>query len=197
MKESEHFPDPHHDVSANTVFGFWVYLMTDCILFATLFAAYAVLKDGTFGGPSAKEILILRDALWMTLVLAASAFTCGIASLQIAQNNVKKLAFWYGATFLLGFIFIGMVGDDFDRLIELGNGWQANAFLTSYFTLMGTHALHIAFGLLFMIVFVAQAIRWGFTPMVVRRLHCLKIFWFFSYLIWIFMFTIVYLIGAT
>ena len=93
MKESEHFPDPHHDVSANTVFGFWVYLMTDCILFATLFAAYAVLKDGTFGGPSAKEILILRDALWMTLVLAASAFTCGIASLQIAQNNVATVNF--------------------------------------------------------------------------------------------------------
>ncbi len=190
----ESYPDTHHDVNANTTFGFWVYLMTDSIMFATLFATYAVLHNSTFGGPGAEELLSIRFALWETIVLLASSLTAGIA---MSYSQTKQMAGWFGATFFLGIIFLIFVCKDFSNLIASGNGWQRNAFTASYFTLIGTHALHIVFGLLFIVIFLYQAFKWGLIPMTIRRLNCLKLFWFYSYFIWIFMFAIVYLIGAT
>lgn len=192
----ESYPDTHHDVTSNTLFGFWVYLMTDFILFATLFAAYAVLRNATFGGPSAHELLSLPSALAGTLILLTSSFTCGMAMLAIPRQDKTKLTLWFAITFLLGLIFLFLVGREFVHLIETGNSWQRNAFLSAYFTLIGTHALHIGFGLLFMALFVIQSLRWGLIPVTIRRLSCLSLFWFFSYVVWIFMFTIVYLLGA-
>ena len=197
MSRHEHTSDAHHhDPTANTIFGFWIYLMTDCIMFATLFAAYAVLHDSTFGGPTARELFSLPYALAGTVVLLLSSFTCGMAMLAVPRKEKMKTIAWYGVTFVLGLCFLALIGVEFSRLVESGNGWQRNAFLTSYFTLIGTHALHIVFGLVFMALFMVQVFRWGLIEITIRRLSCLKIFWFFSYLIWIFMFAIVYLIGA-
>jgi cytochrome o ubiquinol oxidase subunit 3 len=190
------FPDTHHDVSSNTIFGFWVYLMTDCILFATFFAAYAVLHNGTFGGATAHDLLDLPSALAETMLLLTSSFTCGIAMWFAPRKDKNQVITWFALTFLLGIAFMVMELAEFSRLILQGNTWQSNAFLSSYFSLIGLHGLHIIAGLLMMIVFVAQLIRRGFTAVVLRRLTCLRMYWQFVYLIWIFTFAIVYLIGA-
>ncbi len=197
-QESEHHIDFHfHEVSKNTIFGFWVYLMTDAIMFATLFATYAVLRNNTSGGPPASVLLSLPYALGETILLLTSSLTCAIAMLFLTKGHKMKTIGWYGVTFLLGAIFLAMVAGEFLDLIARGNGWNRSAFLTSYFTLVGTHALHIVFGLLFMAVFLLELLRRGIVPSTLRRLTCLKLFWFFSYFIWIFMFAIIYLIGAT
>jgi cytochrome o ubiquinol oxidase subunit 3 len=194
MKET--YPDTHHDVSSNTIFGFWIYIMTDCVMFATFFAAYAVLQNSTFGGPGPKELFSLPFALAETLILLTSSFTCGVAMLAARRNSAKKLLQWLGVTFLLGLAFMAMEMSEFHRLISEGNDWTRSAFLSAYFTLIGTHGLHIVIGLLLMVLFGVQLLRFGFTPMVLRRFACFKIYWQFLYLIWIFTFAIVYLIGA-
>ncbi len=197
-EESLHPIDFHfHEVSKNTIFGFWVYLMTDAIMFATLFATYAVLRNNTNGGPLASQLLSLPYALGETMLLLGSSLTCAIAMLCLAKGHKMKTMGWYGVTFLLGALFLAMVFSEFQDLIQSGNGWGRSAFLSSYFTLVGTHALHIAFGLLFMAVFLYELYRQGIVPTTLRRLTCLKLFWFFSYFIWIFMFAIIYLVGAT
>lgn len=193
MNEATH----HFEVTTNTIFGFWIYLMTDFILFATLFASYAVLHDSTFGGPPAREILSIPYSMAETLVLLTSSFTCSLAIMSVTRDQKKRMAAWFAVTFLLGLAFLIMVGIEFGSMIHEGNTWQRNAFLSSYFTLIGTHALHIVFGLLFIIVFVWQGLKRGLIPIVTRRLTCLSMFWFFSYIVWIFMYTIVYLMGAS
>jgi cytochrome o ubiquinol oxidase subunit III len=195
--DSSHHIDLHfHEVSKKTIFGFWVYLMTDAIMFATLFAAYAVLRSNTAGGPPASALLSLPYALVETLVLLGSSLACGVAMVFLGKGHKMKTIGWYVVTFLLGAIFLAMVAGEFQDLIHSGYGWGRSAFLSSYFTLIGTHALHIAFGLFFMIVFIRELLRQGIVPTTLRRLACLKLFWFFSYFIWIFMFAIIYLIGA-
>lgn len=193
---TKQFPDTHHDVTSNTIFGFWVYLMTDVVLFATFFAAYAVLHNGTFGGPTARELFNLPFALTETVILLTSSFTCGIAMLFAPKQETKKMLTFFALTFLLGFIFMVMGLAEFHRFISAGNTWQTSAFLSSYFSLIGIHGLHIFFGLLMMIVFLIQFLLKGYTGMVLRRLTCLRMYWHFLYLIWIFTFAIVYLIGA-
>lgn len=184
----------HHDTSSNTIFGFWVYLMTDCVMFATFFAVYAVLHNNTFGGPTAKELLDLRLALAETLILLTSSFTCAVALLS--RNTTPKILFWFSLTFLLGLLFLLLQCIEFNQLISHGHTWKSNAFLSSLFTLLGVHSLHLLAGLLMMIVFLAQLLTRGLTPIVLRRLTCLRIYWQFVYLIWIFTFAIVYLMGA-
>jgi len=197
MNHVEAHLDPHYDIDSNTLFGFWIYLMTDAILFATLFAAYAVLRTGTAGGPTEKDLFDLPIVLRETLILLASSFTFALAMLQVAKKHLKSASIWVAITFLLGISFLSLIGKDFALLLNAGNSWQKSAFLSSYWTLISIHALHIAFGLFFMVVFFSQAIFWGLTSVVVRRLSCLKMFWFFSYFVWVFMFIIVYLVGST
>jgi len=196
MTNTQSYPDTHHDVSSNTILGFWIYLMTDCVMFATFFAAYAVLHNNTFGGPSAKELFDLRFALGESLVLLASSFSCGVAMLYAPRQQTGKVLGWFAITFILGALFFWMGLYDFSRLIAGGNTWQSNGFLSSYFTLIGVHGLHILVGLMMMIVFIVQLIQRGLNGRVLRRLTCLRIYWHFLYLIWIFTFAIVYLIGA-
>jgi len=196
MNIHHRYPDAHHDVSSNTIFGFWIYLMTDCVLFAALFATYAVLGKSTFGGPSAHDLFDLPFALTETMVLLASSFTCGLAMLGVPRKEQNHMLIWFAITFLLGIAFMAMEIAEFRRLISEGHTWQSNAFLSSYFTLVGTHGLHIVVGLMMMAVFVIQMIRRGLTAFILRRLICLKMYWHFLYLIWIFTFVLVYLIGA-
>lgn len=181
---------------ATTVFGFWIYIMTDCVLFASLFATYAVLQGNTFGGPSGTGLYSLPYILAETLILLTSSFTCGLAMLALRRKHARKVLFWFGVTFLLGLIFLTLELTDFAHLVNTGNSWQRSGFLSAFFTLVGTHGLHITVGLLWMAVLMAKVWSAGLTRANVRRLTLLSIFWHFLDVIWIFIFTIVYLLGA-
>jgi cytochrome o ubiquinol oxidase subunit 3 len=182
--------------SEKTLFGFWVYIMTDCVLFATLFATYAVLHNNTFGGPTARDLFNLPYALTETLILLTSSFTCGLTLLALQNNDKKKVIAWFGITFLLGIAFLGMELSEFNRFVHEGNSWQRSAFLSAFFTLVGTHGLHICVGLLWMTVVIWQVWRRGLTPSTIRRQTCLRMFWHFLDVVWIFIFTFVYLMGV-
>ncbi len=178
------------------VFGFWVYLMTDCVLFASLFAAYAVLHANTFGGPGGRELFDLPFVLVESLILLTSSFTCGMAMLAAHRGNKGQTIGLFIITLLLGISFLGMEIYEFSHLIHAGHGPQASAFLSAFFTLVGTHGLHILIGSLWMIALIAQVFLRGLTPGNIGRLTLLSLFWHFLDVIWIFIFTVVYLMGA-
>ncbi|HVO28502.1 MAG TPA: cytochrome o ubiquinol oxidase subunit III [Candidatus Paceibacterota bacterium] len=178
------------------IFGFWVYLMTDLIMFAALFAAYAVLRTATFGGPGLGSLLSLNGALAETLILLTSSFTCGLALLAVRTGRKGQALAWFAGTFALGATFLGLELSEFSRLAAAGNGPQANAALSSFFTLVGTHGLHIAVGLLWMAVGMVQVQVRGLTPATSSKLERLALFWHFLDIVWIFIFTVVYLMGA-
>lgn len=185
-----------YDKDATTIFGFWVYLMTDCVLFASLFAVYAVLHNNTFGGPSGAKLFSLPYVLAETMALLFSSFTCGMAVLA-AQNKKKKLvSFWFLVTFVLGATFLSLELSEFHRFYAIGDSWRRSGFLSSYFTLVGTHGLHITIGLLWMAVMSVFVWTRGITDLVMKRIRMLSMFWHFLDVVWIFIFTIVYLFGA-
>ncbi len=185
----------NHTPSDKHIFGFWVYLMTDLIMFAALFATYAVLRDSTFGGSSQGQLLGLSNALAETLILLTSSFTCGLAMLAAQAGKKGQALAWFGVTFVLGATFLGLELREFASLAVAGNTPQANAALSAFFTLVGTHGLHIAVGLLWMAVGMAMVVRRGLTPFVVSKLQRLALFWHFLDIVWIFIFTIVYLMS--
>ncbi len=186
----------HAESDSKTLLGFWVYLMTDCLLFASLFATYAVLHNNTFGGPGAKDLFSLPFVLGETLILLTSSFTIGLGILAAHKQNKKQVLTWLGITFLLGAAFLSMELTEFSRLVAEGNNWQRSGFLSAFFTLVGTHGLHIATGLLWTLVLMAQAWRMGLVRTTVRRLMLLSLFWHFLDVIWILIFSIVYMMGA-
>jgi cytochrome o ubiquinol oxidase subunit 3 len=188
-----------HEETRNTektVVGFWVYVMTDCVLFASLFAVYAVLHGNTFGGPGGKQLFDLPYVLNETMLLLTSSFTCGLAMLAAQRRNKQQVLFWLAITALLGISFLGLELSEFHHLIADGNSWRRSGFLSSYFTLVGTHGLHITFGLLWMFVMMFYVAKKGLTHGVAKRLTLLSLFWHFLDIVWIFIFTIVYLFGS-
>ncbi len=189
-------PDPHQDVFSKTVLGFWMYLMTDCLLFATLFATYAVLHNNTFGGPSSRDIFDIPMVFLQTIALLLSSVTCGFALLSAVNNKKNHIIPWIVATLLLGSFFIFAEAREFIHLVEEGHSWSRSAFLSSFFTLVGTHGLHVSVGLLWMVVLIAQFHWQGLTVNTFRRLAIFGLFWHFIDLIWIFVFTFVYLMGV-
>jgi len=176
------------------IFGFWVYLMTDCVLFAGLFATFVILRG--FAHVSGSELFSLPYVLTETIILLTSSFTCGLAILAAYRDNKRQVLSWLLATFLLGASFLGMELTEFARMFGEGHGWNTSAFLSSYFTLVGTHGLHITLGLLWMAVMTALIIKRGPGSVTLRRLVCLSLFWHFLDIVWIFIFTIVYLMGV-
>lgn len=192
----EHFPDPHRGLYARTTFGFWVYLLTDFVLFGTLFATYAVLRHSTFGGPAVKDLFELPYTLTPALILLVSSFTIGLGAAMAHRKDKRSTIALLIITFLLGIIFVMMELTDMARLVNYGNGWQRSAFLSAYFTLVGTHAVHMLFALLWVIVLILPVCREGITPVSLRRLTCLKMFWQFLNIIWVFIFSFVYLLGV-
>jgi len=184
----------HHD-DTKTAFGFWVYIMTDCILFAGLFAAYAVLRGNTFGGPAGKDIFSLPFVLAETLILLTSSFTCGLSVLAARAGKKGQVIGWLIVTFLLGASFLAMELTEFSGLIADGNGPQRSGFLSSFFTLVGTHGLHITAGLIWIAVLLFFIAKRGLTPGMQRKLTLFSMFWHFLDIVWIFIFTIVYLYG--
>ncbi|MES2971783.1 MAG: cytochrome o ubiquinol oxidase subunit III [Patescibacteria group bacterium] len=191
--ETSHQED--HEAAANdrVMFGFWVYLMTDLLMFAVLFAVYAVLNGRTFGGESGRELFSLPLALAETLILLTSSFTCGIGMIAARRNNKAQTLMWFGITFALGLAFLSLELKEFAELIHEGHTLRSNAFLSSFFVLVGTHGLHITSGLLWMAITLVYVMKRGLNSHMVRKLAMLSLFWHFLDIVWIFIFTVVYL----
>lgn len=183
-------------VQEKKVIGFWIYLMTDLLLFASLFATFAVLRNSTFGGPSGADIFDLPFVLAETLLLLTSSFTVGLAVLAAGRNYKKQTIIWLLVTFALGIAFLVLELTEFSHLAAEGNGWQRSGFLSAFFTLVGTHGLHIAVGLLWMFIMIIRLWRFKLKKSDINRLALLGLFWHFLDIVWIFIFSIVYLIGS-
>lgn len=186
----------HHYDGSKYVFGFWMYIMTDCLLFASLFATYAVLHTHTFGGAHAKELFSLPFVLTETLLLLTSSFTFGLGMLARNSKDTSKVTRLMWVTFILGFCFIAMELYEFRNLYIEGHSWSESAFLSSFFTLVGTHGLHVTAGLVWMLTVIFQIKIHGLTPVTKTKLTCLGLFWHFLDIVWIFVFSVVYLMGA-
>ena len=193
VEKSSHSHE-HHE--SHNVFGFWIYIMSDCALFAAIFATYIVLQNNTFGGPSAKELFSMPYVLGETMLLLTSSFTYGIAMLAAYKKNLKQVFIWLFVTFFLGIGFMIMEINEFAHLISTGNAWNANAYMSAFFTLVGTHGLHVSLGLVWLVVLLVQLKQHRLTPVTTTKLTCLGLFWHFLDIVWIFVFTIVYLSGA-
>ena len=189
--------EQHNSASETRVtFGFWVYLMTDCVLFASLFATYAVLHGSTFGGPSSRDLFDLPFVFVETILLLTSSFTAGLMMLALHKQNKRLVLTLLGVTFLLGLSFVAMELTEFTHLAVDGNSWSRSGFLSAFFTLVGTHGLHITVGLIWMTILGARIIRFDITRVTARRLLLFSMFWHFLDVIWIFIFTVVYLMGV-
>jgi cytochrome o ubiquinol oxidase subunit III len=186
----------HHDTASITTLGFWIYLMSDCILFAALFATFAVLRDQTAGGPDGQQIFDLPYLAVETGFLLASSFTYGLAMIEMQRLRQTAVLCWLGVTLLLGLSFLGMEVHEFSQLVAAGNGPDRSGFLSAFFTLVGTHGLHVTAGIVWMLVMIAHILRRGLTETNQTRLACLSMFWHFLDVVWIGVFTIVYLLGA-
>jgi cytochrome o ubiquinol oxidase subunit 3 len=176
-----------------TVLGFWIYLMTDCVLFASLFATYAVMRGNTNGGPGGDSLFDMPYALVETVILLTSSFVCGLAMVALQQRHQRRVLWLLGLTFVLGAVFVGLEVNEFHKLAVEGNGWTRSGFLSSYFTLVATHGLHICIGLLWLGVLALQIMRKGLVGNTPKRLTLFSMFWHFLDVIWIFIFSVVYL----
>ena len=186
----------HEQHESNNVFGFWIYIMSDCALFAAIFATYIVLQNNTFGGPSAKELFSMPYVLGETMLLLTSSFTYGIAMLAAYKKNLKQVFIWLFATLFLGICFMIMEVNEFAHLINTGNAWNANAYMSAFFTLVGTHGLHVSLGLIWLVILLIQLKQHKLTPVTIIKLTCLGLFWHFLDIVWVFVFTMVYLSGV-
>ena len=175
------------------LFGFWVYLMTDLLMFSILFACYAVLHGNTAGGESGRELFSMPAAMAETLILLTSSFTCGVGMYLARQGSKAQTLFWFGITFLLGLSFLGLELHEFSDFIRDGHTLSSDAFLSSFFVLVGTHGLHITSGLLWMGTTLIFTAKRGLTKPILRKLSYLSLFWHFLDIVWIFIFTVVYL----
>ena len=179
-----------------TLLGFWLYLMSDCLIFACLFAAYGVLGRDYAGGPSAAQVLELPVVAMNTTLLLLSSITYGFGLLEMLQNRRGPMMAWLIVTGLLGAGFVALELTEFSHLISIGAGPQRSAFLSSFFTLVGTHGLHVTCGLIWMVVLLVQMSKKGLTPANKRRLMCLSMFWHFLDVVWVGVFSFVYLMGV-
>jgi cytochrome o ubiquinol oxidase subunit III len=187
---SERGPAP---ISIVVAFGFWLFLLSDVVMFSAMFAAYAVLAGQTAGGPTGPQLFDRMNVLIETGCLLASSFTCGLLTLSFEARNRPMTYLWAAVTFVLGAAFLGLELSEFIRMIAHDAGPTRSAFLSAFFTLVGTHGLHVTFGLGWLAVMMAQVASLGFRPMVVRRLLCFSLFWHALDIVWIGVFTIVYL----
>jgi cytochrome o ubiquinol oxidase subunit III len=174
-------------------FGFWLFLLSDIIIFAALFAAYAVLSRSTAGGPSGPDLFEKSRVFFETMCLLASSATCGFGSLAIQRTDARATYFWMAMTFLLGACFLTIEVQEFASMVAAGAGPSHSAFLSAFFALVGTHGLHVSVGLIWLIVMSLQLRTLGFQPMVSRRFFCFGLFWHALDIVWIGVFTIVYL----
>lgn len=184
-----------HEQAANSraMFGFWVYLMTDLLMFGVLFAVFAVLHNNTAGGASGRELFRLPLALTETMLLLTSSFTVGLAMIAARQDKKPQVLAWFTVTFVLGMTFLILELREFAQLIHEGHKPSSSAFLSSFYALVGAHGLHIVVGLLWMAIVMAFVLTRGLSSSMMRKLSMLSLYWHFLDIVWIFIFTIVYL----
>jgi cytochrome o ubiquinol oxidase subunit 3 len=188
--------DEHdHPEGASTMLGFWIYLMSDCLIFAVLFATYGVLGGNYAAGPAPKDLFDLPLVALNTSMLLMSSITYGFALLTMDKGEVRATQLWLAITGLFGLGFIGIELSEFAHMIREGATPQRSAFLSSFFTLVGTHGLHVSCGLIWLVTLMVQVSRRGLIEANRRRLMCLSMFWHFLDVVWIGVFTFVYLMG--
>ncbi|MBB5189067.1 MULTISPECIES: cytochrome o ubiquinol oxidase subunit III [Zhongshania] len=185
-----------HHVANGTLLGFWLYLMSDCLIFAALFATYGVLSQNYAGGPSGADLFDLPLVALNTSFLLFSSITYGFAMLQMQQRKLKGTMIWLAITGVFGAGFLGLELYEFYHLLHQGAGPQRSAFLSAFFTLVGTHGLHVCIGIIWLVTLLFQLRKHGLTTANRRRLFCLSMFWHFLDVVWIGVFTIVYLMGS-
>ncbi|HEX6591442.1 MAG TPA: cytochrome o ubiquinol oxidase subunit III [Moraxellaceae bacterium] len=185
-----------HHPENGTLLGFWIYLMSDCLIFACLFATYAVLAKSYAGGPTGAELFDLKLVAVNTAMLLLSSITYGFAMISMLKKKTGGVLGWLAITGLFGAAFVGIELYEFHHLIHEGAGPQRSAFLSAFFALVSTHGLHVSFGIVWLIVLMTQVYRFGLTGANQRRLVCLSMFWHFLDVVWIGVFTFVYLMGV-
>jgi cytochrome o ubiquinol oxidase subunit III len=188
--------DEHHHGAGGTLIGFWIYLMSDALIFATLFATYGVLSTAFAGGPSPREIFELPLVAVNTAILLVSSITYGFAMIAMHEGKLRQTQAWLVITGLLGIGFVSVELYEFGNLIAEGATPMRSAFLSAFFTLVGTHGLHVSFGIIWLVVMLVQLAQRGLHPDNQRRLQCLSMFWHFLDVVWIGVFTFVYLLGV-
>ena len=188
--------EEHHEAGGFTHLGFWIYLMSDCLIFAVLFATYGVLGRSFAAGPTPQELFDLPLVALNTAMLLFSSITYGFAMLAMMKQRKGAVLFWLFVTGLFGATFLGLELYEFHHLISEGAGPQRSAFLSSFFTLVGTHGLHVTVGIIWLITLMVQVARFGLHQANQRRLMCLSLFWHFLDVIWIGVFSFVYLLGV-
>ena len=190
---SEAGPAPKRIVVA---YGFWIFLLSDIVMFAALFAAYAVLVRATAGGPTGVQLFSQASVAIETACLLASSFTCGLMSLSVNSRSRTATYFFALVTFVLGAAFLALEIREFADMIARGAAPQRSAFLSAFFTLVGCHGLHVTAGLVWLIVMMVQVAVRGFVPTVQRRLACFSLFWHALDIVWVWLLTVVYLMGV-
>ncbi|VFP86433.1 cytochrome o ubiquinol oxidase subunit III [Candidatus Erwinia haradaeae] len=188
-------PSKYQNIETQKIFGFWLYLMSDCVMFATLFATYGVIVNNIANGPTGKDFFNLQCILLETILLLLSSLMHGLAIIQMNLGRKNSVIVYLVLTFLFSFGFISIEGFEFLDLFSRGITPNLSGFLSGFFTLVGTHGLHVIFGMLWMILLIFQIITKGLTETNRIRLTCLSLFWHFLDIVWICVFTIVYLIG--
>lgn len=179
-----------------TLLGFWIYLMSDCLVFAVLFATYGVLGRRYAAGPSGADLFDLPTVALNTTMLLLSSITCGFAMLAMEKGRAAATQIWLAVTGLFGLAFVGLELNEFLHLVHDGAGPTRSAFLSAFFTLVGTHGLHVTVGIVWMTTLIAQVAQRGLIAENRRRLMCLSMFWHFLDVVWIGVFTFVYLMGV-
>ncbi|MBB6669895.1 cytochrome o ubiquinol oxidase subunit III [Cohnella nanjingensis] len=191
-----HGHDGHHDQEALRMMGFWIFLITDCILFGTLFATYVVLHGSTAGGPTASELFEMPGVIAETFILLTSSFTSGLAVLAMNKGSKRGLIGWLAVTAILGASFIGLEVSEFVKMVHEGATISTSAFLSGFFTLVGTHGVHVSVGLVWMVAIMLQLSRHGINSVTKRKVNVISLYWHFLDVVWIFVFTIVYMMGV-
>lgn len=196
MISHDHTLSHHHETSSTDVFGFWLYILTDCILFGSIFATFVVMHQAHAYGPSLKSVIELPYVFWETMTLLASNLTFGFAMMALYRHHSTRVQIWLLLTFLLGAMFVGMEISEFIHLCHIGFTPQVSGLASAFFSLVGTHGLHVTFGLLWILIMILQIHCFKTNEAIERKMTMLGIFWNFLDIVWIFVFTTVYLTGA-
>lgn len=183
----------HHDLESLKQFGFWLFMITDVILFSTLFATFIVLRDNTAGGPIGADLIEMNGIIISTFILLTSSFTSGLALLSMNKGDKKGLILWLAVSALLGLSFIYLEVNEFIHLVHEGAAISTSAFWSAFYTLVGTHGLHVSVGIVWMTAIIIQIAKRGITPVTKRKVNIISLYWHFLDAVWIFVFSIVYL----